>query len=151
MCGFVVAFGVPFVFAEVIGLTRDLYYAVYMASVAGLVATWARASELNVRALVRRRWRPALVLGLVCGGLLSFMVVRTESGTPRPGGLELAAALVWRGVLYGATDGILLSVFPILAVFAAFEGRHVLRRLRGKASAPTAAFQIGRASCRERV
>jgi hypothetical protein len=35
-------------------------------------------------------------------------------------------------VLYGLADGLLLSVFPILAVYAAFAGRPLLRRLRGK-------------------
>ena len=39
-----------------------------------------------------------------------------------PGGLEFAAAIAWRGVLYGLADGLILSAFPILAVFAAFKG-----------------------------
>ena len=38
--------------------------------------------------------------------------------------------MLWRGVAYGAADGLLLSAFPILAVFAAAEGsRHRRRRL----------------------
>jgi hypothetical protein len=130
--GVVVAFGIPFVFADLLDVSRDLYYGVYMASVAAFVATWARRSELDVRALVRRRWRWAVVLGALCAAVLSFMVVRTETATRHPHGLELAAALVWRGLLYGATDGVLLSAFPILAVFCAFKGRPLLRRLRGK-------------------
>ena len=55
-----------------------------------------------------------------------------EDATARPHGLELAGALAWRGVLYGVTDGLLLSVFPILVVFAAFAGTRLNSRLAGK-------------------
>jgi hypothetical protein len=130
--GLVVAFAMPFVFADVLGLPRDLYYGLYMVSVAVLVAAWVRASQFDVRAALRRRWPWAVSLGVVCAGLLSFMVLRTEDATPHPHGAGLAAAVAWRGVLYGVTDGVLLSVFPILAVFAAFAGRPLLRRFRGK-------------------
>jgi len=39
--------------------------------------------------------------------------------------------VLWRGVLYGATDGLLLSAFPILVVFAAFAGSRLRQRLAG--------------------
>jgi len=130
--GLVVAFAMPFVFADVLGLPRDLYYGLYMVSVAVLVAAWVRTSRFDVRAALRRRWLLAVSLGVASGGLLSFMVFRTEDATPHPHGVDLAAAVAWRGVLYGVTDGVLLSVFPILVVFAAFAGRPILRRLRGK-------------------
>jgi uncharacterized membrane protein len=51
---------------------------------------------------------PVALLGLTCFLALAY-----------PEGIEFAAAIVWRGVLYGAADGLLLSVFAILAVFAA--------------------------------
>ena len=60
------------------------------------------------------------------------MVVRTEDATARPHGLELAGAIAWRGILYGFTDGLLLSVFPILVVFAALAGTRLNGRLAGK-------------------
>jgi hypothetical protein len=44
----------------------------------------------------------------------------------------LIGAVAWRGVVYGLADGLLLSAFPILAVFAAFADRPLLERLRGK-------------------
>jgi hypothetical protein len=62
---------------------------------------------------------------------MALMVVRTEDRTDAPGTLGLAAAVLWRGVLYGATDGVLLSVFPILAVFGAFAGTRLRRRIPG--------------------
>ena len=72
------------------------------------------------------------LLGLAAGAVLAAMVLRTEDATARPDGLELAGAVAWRGILYGVTDGLLLSVFPILVVFAAFAGTRLNNRLAGK-------------------
>ena len=63
---------------------------------------------------------------------MALMVVRTEDATARPDGVELIGALAWRGIVYGVTDGLLLSVFPILAVFAALAGSRLNRRFAGK-------------------
>jgi hypothetical protein len=57
-------------------------------------------------------------------------VAFTESSTAHPAGLDFAAAILWRGVVYGAADGVLLSAFPILAVFAAFATRPLRERSR---------------------
>ena len=40
--------------------------------------------------------------------------------------------MIWRGVVYGAADGLLLSSFPILAVFAAFAGTALRTQISGK-------------------
>lgn len=48
-----------------------------------------------------------------------------------PGGIEFAGALFWRGLVYGAADGLLLSAFPILLVFAALRGSRLRRRAVG--------------------
>jgi hypothetical protein len=74
----------------------------------------------------------AVGLGVIFAGVMAFMVLRTEDATPHPNGLELIGAVLWRGVLYGVTDGLLLSVFPILVVFAAFAGSRLDRRFTGK-------------------
>jgi hypothetical protein len=63
-----------------------------------------------------------------------------EDATSRPGGLELAGALPWRGDLYGAADGLLLSAFPILAVFAAFAGSRLRSRRWGTVAVGAAAL-----------
>ena len=38
---------------------------------------------------------------------------------------------MWRGILYGLADGLLLSAFPILAVFAMFAGTKARERILG--------------------
>jgi hypothetical protein len=129
--GFAFAFLVPFVLADVLDLPRDLYYAVYVVGVAAFFGLWAWATGQSLGEMARRRWVLALVLGLAVAGLLTLVVLRTEDATSRPGGLELVGAVLWRGVAYGLADGLLLSAFPILAVFAMFAGTKLRRRLAG--------------------
>jgi hypothetical protein len=129
--GFAFAFLVPFVLADVLDLPRDLYYAVYVVGVAAFFGLWAWATGQSLGEMARRRWVLALVLGLAVAGLLTLVVLRTEDATSRPGGLELVGAVLWRGVAYGLADGLLLSAFPILVVFAMFAGTKLRRGLAG--------------------
>ena len=129
--GFVLAFLVPFVFADMLELPRDLYYALYIVVVVAFFGLWVRATGQSFAEMVRRRWVLALVLGLAVAGLLALVVLRTEDATARPGGLELIGAVMWRGVAYGLADGLLLSVFPLLAVFAIFAGTKARERVLG--------------------
>jgi hypothetical protein len=138
--GFVVAFAVPFVLADVLAIDRDLLYGLYALAVGGLFAFWSRSTGYDLVAAVRRRWILAAALGLAVAAVLAVMVVRTEDATARPDGLELAGALLWRGVLYGVVDGLLLSAFPILVVFAALAGTRLDRGLRGKVAIGVAAL-----------
>ena len=125
-------FLVPFVLADRLDMPKDLYYGIYGLLVIGFLVAWVRATELPWREAVRRHWQLAVVLGAGCGAILAFVVLRQDA-TGRPAGLELAGAVVWRGIFYGAVDGLLLSSFPILATFAAFKGSRLERRgRRGK-------------------
>jgi hypothetical protein len=151
--GLAFGFLVPFVLADQLQLPRDLYYGLYSASAGIFFVLWARTTDQSLGAMVRRRWPLAVGLGLLAAGLLAFVVVRTEDATSRPGGLELAGAVLWRGVVYGAADGLLLSAFPILAVFAAFAGSRLRSRAFGTVAvglaalfaslAMTAAYHLG--------
>ncbi len=138
--GFLVAFAVPFVLADVLEIDRDLYYGLYALAVGALFVVWSRSTGYDLRAAVRRRWILAVVLGLAVAAVLAVMVVRTEDATARPDGLELAGALLWRGALYGLVDGLLLSAFPILVVFAAFAGTRLDRGVAGKIAIGAAAL-----------
>jgi hypothetical protein len=120
--GLVVGFLVPFVFTDVLHLPRDLYYGVHIASALALFVLWARTTGHRLDVMLHRRWRLAVVIGVIFGVVLAVAVVLSEPAGPRPGGLGLVWAVLWRGVAYGAADGLLLSAFPILTVFAAAEG-----------------------------
>jgi hypothetical protein len=130
--GFALGFLVPFVFADLVDLPRDLYYAIYIVVVLGFFALWTRSSGELIGEMVRRRWRLTACLTAAAVVVLSLIVIRTQDATPHPDGLAFAGAIAWRGLAYGFADGLLLSAFPILAVFAAFEGTHLRRRPWGK-------------------
>ena len=130
--GFVVAFAVPSLLADVLEIHRDVFYGLYAIAVLGLIGLWARSTGYDLEAAVRRRWPLAIGLGAACAGVMALMVVRTEDATARPDGVELAGAVLWRGVVYGISDGLLLSVFPILVVFAALAGSRLNERAAGK-------------------
>lgn len=130
--GYLVAFAVPFVLADVLAINRDLFYGLYAVAVFGLFALWSRSTGYDLVAAVHRRWLAALLLGLAAAGVMAAMVVRTEDATARPAGVDLVAAIAWRGILYGVTDGLLLSAFPILVVFAALAGSRLNNRFAGK-------------------
>jgi hypothetical protein len=129
--GFGLGFLVPFVFADQLGMQRDLYYGLYMVTVVSFVALWARSTRQSLWTMMTRRLPLAIALGVVCAGALSLIVLQ-QTATSRPGGATLVAAVAWRGVLYGLADGLMLSSFPILAVFAAFAGTPMRQRWRGK-------------------
>jgi hypothetical protein len=130
--GFVLAFAVPYLLADVLEINRDLFYGLYALAVIAWFAMWSRSTRYDLVAASKRHWVAATLLGLAAAGVLAAMVVRTEETTSRPDGLELVGALAWRGILYGVTDALLLSVFPILVVFAAFAGTRLIRHVAGK-------------------
>jgi hypothetical protein len=130
--GLALAFAVPFLLADTLELDRDVFYGLYAIAVAGLFAVWSHSTGYDLLAAVKRRWPAAVVLGLAVGAVLAAMVIRTEDATARPDGLQLLGAVAWRGVLYGVTDGLLLSAFPILVVFAAFAGTRLSQRVGGR-------------------
>lgn len=130
--GFVVAFAVPFLLTDLLEINRDVFYGLYAVAVLGLIGLWARSTGYDLVAAVKRRWVWAVGLGAVFAGVIALIAVRTEDATSRPGGFELIGAVLWRGVVYGVTDGLLLSVFPILVVFAALAGSRLNDRFAGK-------------------
>ena len=117
--GIALAFLVPFVFADTLEIQRDVYYGIYALFVGGLFVVWARDTGQSLRAMASRRWRLTLVLGAIFAVAGAFIVIGASESSPHPDGLEFAGALFWRGLVYGAADGLLLSAFPIVLVFTA--------------------------------
>jgi hypothetical protein len=126
-----VAFLVPFVVADQLGLERDLYLIVYVAAVAGLFLGWAHDTGQSLHGMFARRWRLAVGLGVAFAGIGAVIAIGAEDASGHPGGIEFVGALLWRGIVYGAADGLLLSAFPILLVFAALSNSRLRRRAGG--------------------
>jgi D-alanyl-D-alanine carboxypeptidase len=139
--GLVLFFLIPFVLTDLVSIDRDLYYGIYSLSVFAFVGAWIGCANEAPLKVLTRNWRAGVGLGLLFVGAMAAIVLK-EPATDRPGGLAFVAAIVWRGVLYGLADGLILSAFPILAVFAAFAGTRALTRWRGKAAVGALALAV---------
>lgn len=129
LAGLVLAFGLPYLFADLWSLHRDVYYGVYALGVVSFFALWLKLGTDSPRRTLTRNWRLGIGLGALFAGV-EVAIAFTEKATVHPQGWTFAGAIFWRGVVYGATDGLLLSVFPILAVFAAFASRPLRERTK---------------------
>jgi len=116
-----VGFSGSFVFADRLELLAPAYHLVYFALVGSFVTLYAIRTQLQVRAVLRRRARPALALGIL-GGLAVIQGVLATPPSSGPSGFLFAWDLFWRGLLYGVIDGMLLSALPWLITWRAFGG-----------------------------
>jgi hypothetical protein len=106
------AFLVPLVFSSWLELHHDVYYLVYFATVAALLAMYVHASDINVPEVVARSWKLSLALGFASGAFVTWSVFGRIGSTPHPSGAYFAFEILWRGVVYGIVDALLLSAFP---------------------------------------
>lgn len=125
--GLVLAFALPYLLTDLTTINRDLYYGVYAAAVFGFFAVWLSYAVDQPRSLLTHNWAWGLPLGLLVACAMAAIAL-SEKATTHPHGLRFVSAIVWRGVVYGAADAVLLSVFPILAVIAAFSTRPLRER-----------------------
>ena len=129
--GLVLFFSIPFGLTDLRTIDRDVYYGIYISAAFGFFALWLRYANASARAVLSRNWRAGVALGALFVGVMAAIVLK-EPATNHPDALGFAAAILWRGALYGFADGLVLSAFPILAVFAAFGGTAALVHWRGK-------------------
>lgn len=137
----VVSFAVPFIFSSVLALQHDVYLGIYFAVVLAGFATYATATQLDVRAALLRHWKLGVALGIAFG----FALVRnvfSETATPHPHGSYYVFELVWRGGIYGAVDALLLTVLPCLVAYRALGGRLGTWRRRGAYLAASLALVV---------
>jgi hypothetical protein len=118
--GALVGFGASFIFADLLALPLDLYYLIYFVAVIGFFTVYVKRTDLNLKAWFSRRAVWGILLGLIFGALLVQNVL-SRPATEQFTGAYLAWLIVWRGLVYGAIDGLLLTVFPWVVTWRAFN------------------------------
>ncbi|MGD2166426.1 MAG: hypothetical protein PVH50_12960 [Anaerolineae bacterium] len=116
----VVGFAITAVFAGWLELRREWVVLAYLAIAGAFLYGYAVWSQIDLIQAVRRRW----LLGLAGAAIVGFIAARKVSlqpTSPRSHGAQFAFDLLWCGVVYGALDGIFLSVMPLLATREAFS------------------------------
>jgi len=119
--GAALTFAVSLLGTTVLGLHHDLYYLVYFTFALGYLSWFAARSQIAWREVLRRNIWWSLGVGV----LIAFAVARqimSGHSTPHPPGGFFAFELVWRGVVYGAVDALVLFVFPAVVAYLVLRG-----------------------------
>ena len=118
--GVVVGFGSSFIFGDLLTLPIDLYYLIYFGISITFFSIYIRKTQLNLKECFSSRWVWGILLGLVFGALMVQNVL-SRPETEKFAGAYLAWLIFWRGLVYGAIDGLLLSSFPWIVTWRAFD------------------------------
>jgi hypothetical protein len=118
--GAIGGFGASFLFGDLITLPLDLYYLIYFVIIISFFTIYIKTTQLNMREWFSRRLIWGILLGLVFGALMVQNVL-SRPATEKFTGPYLAWLIFWRGLIYGAIDGLLLSAFPWMVTWRAFE------------------------------
>jgi len=118
--GALVGFGSPFIFGDLLTLPVDLYYLIYFGIIITFFYIYIRKTQLNLQEWFFRRLVWGVLLGLIFGALLVQKVL-SRPETERFTGAYLVWLIFWRGLVYGAIDGMLLSSFPWIVTWRAFD------------------------------
>lgn len=129
-----VGFTMSLVFGDLLTLPLDLYYLIYFTAVLAFLAFYVRRTHFDLAGWLSRRLAPGLLLGVLGGAVLVAGVLRRPATEPLAGAL-LWWAVVWRGVAYGAVDGLLLLAFPWVVVWRAMGAEERGGRSRSLAAA----------------
>jgi hypothetical protein len=118
--GAIVGFGASFIFGDLITLPMDLYYLIYFGIVLAFFTIYIKKTQLNLKEWFSRRLVLGILLGLIFGALMVQNVL-SRPATEKFTGTYLAWLIFWRGLIYGTIDGLLLSVFPWVVTWRAFD------------------------------
>lgn len=115
-----IGFFIPFLFANSTCVPVDLYYLIYFTAIILFLTCYARFTNLNCKEILSKNLKIAVALGLIFA-VIMFINIFSRPETAKLSGLFFIWALIWRGLLYGAIDGLFLTSFPCVIVWRAFE------------------------------
>ena len=118
--GLLVGFGASFIFGDLLTLPIDLYYLIYFGIILTFFSIYIRNTRLRLKEWFSRRLVWGILLGLIFGALLAQNVL-SRPETEKFTGAYLAWLIFWRGLVYGVVDGLLLSSFPWIVTWRAFD------------------------------
>jgi hypothetical protein len=129
--GAAVFFLASFMFGDLVTLPRDLYYLIYFVIVCSFFVVYIKKSNLHLQEFFNRRLLLGIILGVIVGALMVQMIYSRPEGDTLSGSL-LVWAVFWRGLVYGAVDGLILFAFPWIVVWRSFhaEGKPLVAKIK---------------------
>jgi len=119
--GALAGFLASFIFGDMLSLPLDVYYLVYFGIIIVLFFIYVRKTRLSLKRLFYKRFLWGIALGLLVAAVMAQNVL-SRPETARLSGAFFAWAVFWRGLVYGVIDGLLLTVFPWVVTWRAFDG-----------------------------
>lgn len=116
-----VGFSSAFLLTDVVPIPVMAYHLVHFCLVGLFITAYSRATRLRVSAVIQPRFVLAVSLGAAAGVALMRRVL-ADPPSSGSSGVLFVWDLLWRGVVYGAVDGVLLSAFPWLVTWRALGG-----------------------------
>jgi hypothetical protein len=113
------SFLVAWALTNLLGVRRTPYIAALALLTGGLTWGYLTWSDTTLTSFAANHWGWGLVGAAVAGAILARLSRHQPSGS-RPRGWRLGVTLGWEGVVYGITEGLLLSVLPVLVTWQAF-------------------------------
>jgi len=128
--GALLAFVTSWVGTTVLGLQHDVFYLVYFTLALGYLGWFGSRSGVVWREVLRRHAWWSVAVGVLVG-LAVVRQVLGQAGTPHPDGAYFGFELVWRGLVYGTVDALILYAFPAVVAHLVLRGnrRGVARKL----------------------
>jgi hypothetical protein len=113
------SFLVAWVLTSRLGVRRTPYIAALALATGALTWGYLTWSDTTLASFATTHWGWGLIGAVVTGTILAVLSRHQPRG-PRPQGWRVAAALAWEGVVYGITEGLVLSVLPVLVTWQGF-------------------------------
>ena len=107
------------VLTSLLGVRRTPYILALALLTGGLTWGYLAWSDTSLASFTTNHWGWGLAGAAVAGAILAWLSRHQPAG-PRPQGWRLATTLAWEAVVYGAAEGLLLSVLPVLITWQAF-------------------------------
>ena len=109
LAGALIAFAVPLIGASLLGLHHDLYLLVYFTVIGTFLASFVAHTDLDWRGWLRTRMWWSLAVGAAVA-VAMVRNVMNQASMAHPSGIFYWFEILWRGLLYGTVDALVLFV-----------------------------------------
>lgn len=122
------SFLITWVMTDLLKVGRTVYIGLLALLTGGLTYGYLAWSNTNPTSFLFDHWAWGLLGAVVTAGINVALIRRLGRRGQRPAshgvrlhGLARAEQILWEDVIYGASEGVLLSVLPVLALWQAFD------------------------------
>ena len=112
------SFAVSWLTTDVLHLPRTPYIAVLAMATAGATSLTVALADVPLDRLLGEHWARGILAGLAAGAI-GAAGLRRLPATLRRSGRRLWEAEAWEGVVYGISEGVLLSALPVVIAWQA--------------------------------